>query len=401
MVLRGSVFATPPTPTQNRKPKDGGVLVNQWESSEQDDTKDSVDKTDKPDKNYSANIAGSMGYDSNLDEEVGGRSAAFQRYDVDASYRHKGDDGEIRFDFDGSAKRFFDVEEDDQWRYQVGIVGERNYEKEKITIGINREHDTLNEDDTTTNEAYLQIDRNGRFANLRMRGTLEHETASFDQDDEDEPTSAPTFVERSIETEVRILPDRTLSPFLRATISGVSFQNQDEDDLNRNAGNYSAVAGISIKPNDRFRLDIGGRINLRHFDDQDLATETNAFLDVRLAWNPNDDLEVTGSVTRELDNPDNIDSVFSDSTTYEAALEWQATEKTSVELSAELSETRDSDSEDTTKELTVSGKLSQQVHDNLSLFVALDQLWARESESEEPPQKYQRTEIRTGLEVEF
>lgn len=88
----------------------------------------------------------------------------------------------------------------------------------------------------------------------------------------------------------------------------------------------SASPASRLEFDKSFRIDVGGRVNQREFEDRDIIQFDSAFLDVNLYWRPLDAFKFTAIVERIITGPSTSFGIADDKRTVGTTLDWNFSE---------------------------------------------------------------------------
>jgi hypothetical protein len=373
------------------------------EESDDEGEETTDDESQDRSLDVAARLAGSIGYDSNVDEDNDERSSAFHRYDVGLDISYQADQVEADVESEATFVDLFDDGTFDRWAVSTDASMTRNLESGlSYSFGLNQAADALGGGAPTVNVGgFAEIKKQTSFITGSVRGSLDYEVDQDGSAEDDDSIAGGNSLTRNVELGLQFRPETTLSPFLRLGISDVFYPERSGSVNNLNATGGYVVAGVTLKPNDRFALDIGGRFEQRSFDDDAVSDAEISFADIRLTWSPLDELDLNAQVRRYLTTPDTSDATYAQITEYVFGLGWQATERTSLEFSAQYEQTDEPEINNDADEVSISIKASQQLTSTVDWFVAADQTWRRSREDGDIDDDYHRLEVRTGLEFKL
>ena len=157
-----------------------------------------------------------------------------------------------------------------------------------------------------------------------------------------------------------------------------------------------------LKPTDKLELELGGRYNLRTFDEADIAQYDNAFIEAALSWEATDQLELTASVTRSLKEPSASSALVRDSTEYAAGIIWTPNGKWTVDLSGSHERKEEIGGDEIEFENGVEAGVSYDVTNYLTMFGKISHDWSRETDtSTGETAKSANTGFKVGMTTSF
>ncbi|MEP0942747.1 MAG: outer membrane beta-barrel protein [Rhizobiaceae bacterium] len=373
------------------------------EDSTDDDTSDDGDRDDAKEQddrlNVAARMAASIGYDSNFDEENDGPGSVFHRYDASLDVSYQTDQLEAELASEATLIDLFDNGTFDRWAVSNSTSMTRKLDSGlSYSFGLNQEADALSGGAPTVNAGgFAEVKKKASFITASVRGSLDYEVDQAGSEEDDDSIAGGNSLTRDLELGLQLRPEAKVSPFLRLGISDVVFPERSGSVNSLNATGRYAVAGVTLKPNEKFAMDIGGRFERRSFADDAVEDVEISFADIRLTWSPVDELDLNAQVRRYLTTPDTSDATYAQITEYVFGLGWQVTERTNLELSALYEQTDEPEIDGDADELSLSFKASQQLTSTVDWFVAADQTWRRSREDGDIEDDYYRLEVRTGL----
>ncbi|MEQ1576211.1 MAG: outer membrane beta-barrel protein [Hyphomicrobium sp.] len=155
--------------------------------------------------------------------------------------------------------------------------------------------------------------------NSEARGNLDQDvfniskSQAFDFSRTDVKVSLLTFTKSS-----------WLQPFVIYDRASLSYFNQASGaSIDRNAQEQYGIAGVRLQFDDRFRIDIGARQNMRDFDDRDFKNFDSVWYDLNVYWQPLDTIKVTAIAERFVEEPGTLFGVADDTRTAGVTFDWQ------------------------------------------------------------------------------
>lgn len=351
---------------------------------------------DAEDLKLRPSFAVSSGYASNPDEEVDGEDSAFIRTDAGLEISKKFKRGEIGFAIRGQLVDYFDLADPLRWNYKTKATGDWEVTKEDtLTFEAEREHDALFDPETVDHKANAAWTHKTKDYDFRFRGLFESEDLVLDDDDSDNEFD---YVKPALEARLRLMPEAKLSPFVLLRAAIVHHPTQDETLIDRDARDYSVIAGVRWRPNDKFTAEIGGRYNLRELDDVDIPRHDNAFVEANLIWEPSDKFEFELRIERQNDEPSAEGSVVADTTTYEASVTYKPAEKWRLEAIASYEREKEIGGEEVQDTFEYDATAAYGVNDNVDLFVNFRQFYEIDRDFfDDTREETSNTVIRAGV----
>ncbi len=356
------------------------------------------------DSGLSAFFRSTIGYDTNVDEEPGGAGGGFHQQD--AGFAVVRDTGEVEFAARAEATwvDYFRGSEFDGWSLQLDTSASRQLnDTYAFEILLNQEFDHLDRESTSsTSTIETALVAENTIALLRLTGGMQYviDRETVDPDD-DETVPRVESLRSTIGVLFLLAPDNDVSPFLRASVNNTEFTHGAVAFGDRNADSYVAVIGLRLQPIDGVTIEPGLRLEERKFRSALLPNVRNVSGDVEIRIEPVDGFALVGSGRRFIDHPDSQDTSYLITTLYELDLEWVLRRIGTLSLNASYEKTREPELLVITRDVTLGATLARTIKDRFDLFAAVEHTWSKTSEIDEPDEKYERTEIRAGVEVRF
>lgn len=115
-----------------------------------------------------------------------------------------------------------------------------------------------------------------------------------------------------------------LQPFAIYNFGHVDYFHQPVDPIiDRNAIEHYGIAGVRVDLGKQFRIDLGGRLNHREFDDLEIRRSTTSFYDVNFLWTPADTFKVKGVIERIFKESSSSFGLVDDVTSYGLTIDWR------------------------------------------------------------------------------
>lgn len=381
----GMIYKGDPNPEENAA-----------KAAPEDDDKNSDDEG----FDVTARLAGSIGYDSNIDASEDKADSGFHRYDAAFEAVYDVEDLKLNATMEATTKAFFGRDSINEWKLDLGVDGRYKLGSDwYVGFGIGRDHNFLDEDDASiSNTAFVEVGHEGETLGLEIRAASDY---NVDRSLEAEDDADDDTVTASLATTFRLKPKAALSPFIRAGVDHLTYVARESDDDDEDVTAYSVLAGLRIKPDDRLQIDIAGRFEWRDYSSPDTENLTNVFADVDLKWNPNENFGIKGGVHRSLDSPSSDTSDYLENTEYSLGLNWNVTEKTEFELGGSLELSRESDDSEASQDISLEAKISQELTNYLGVFAQAQQTWSRSETDGLVSEEYERFEVWAGLELKL
>lgn len=190
-----------------------------------------------------------------------------------------------------------------------------------------------------------------------------------------------------------------LQPFVIYDLGTLDYFNQVSNAIiDRNAEEQFGIAGARITFDERFRIDIGVRLNEREFDDDVVRRFSSEFVDVNMFWQPVDELKITGVVERIIDEPSTSFGLADDMQSYGATLDWNFAARWRLAMAGYYDRVEPIGDELLYDKLTGTLAVTYEPNDKTELFVSTLGKWVRE---EETGDEYTRFKIGSGVRLKY
>ena len=374
---------------------------NDDDNGDDDDDGDNGDGGDSEDDGpfrSELKITSTLGFDSNADEAAGGRKSFFVQNEVEAAAEYQKDGLFIRLESEIAHEQDLRRAGEHDLEYaigaQAGLDLSHNF---RLSSGLGLEDDRTESDGTLTTSGFAELSQASDLISSALRGTAEFKFHPDQEDDEENfIANELNYTKLSAAIEIRFLPKKQLSPYLRLSVSDVAFENGG--DLNRDAQSISSIAGISAQILGDLRLDLGGRWNAREVSG---SWHTGSFLDASLTWKPTDNFEMSALVKREFEETEDADGYFVDVKTYAVGLNWSPNSELELSLEASLSDEKNVGGLTESTEYQVEVESLYALNENMKFVLASSMKMAEEQDEDGEQTEYDQFVVRSGLEVSF
>ncbi len=272
------------------------------------------------------------GYDSNLDGETDGAGSWFERIDTGSSLKVSRDKSTYYFTLRGRHAVFDNLDIRERW--EIKASADATYElSETETLNFTTEyhHDffSFNRANIYTSDADYALRQENYKIRLQAKSTIESNIGgndSFgDPIDIFNVTRGAAYDYSRTDGYVALLTNTKswLQPFAIYDYGNLDYFNQVANPIiDRNAIEHFGVAGLRFQPSEKFRIDIGGRINFRDFDDKVTTDFTSSYADVNVFWQPMDTVKITALLERVIKEPSTSFGLADDVRTVGLTFDW-------------------------------------------------------------------------------
>lgn len=347
-------------------------------------------------------IAVTGGFDSNPQEEADGEGSPFARLDLGLRATLGEEDGtQAILELEGILIEFLDSEEERQHEYTAEFELAHQVDEDlRLSAGLLHEGENLTDPPTRFTEAWSRVEAEvGRFE-IDLRGRVNEYRELVDRAEivEDD---LEVFDFRSAAAELRTTFDtgRSFEPLLRARVTGFDYLEQRPGKPNRDAVEYSMMAGVEVEPADDLQIEAGLRRTERFFDEPGAGSYARIGPDVRVTWDPNDRLSLSASYGHYFGEPTFEEVLVLDTTFLEVDASWQASERLRLTGGAVLSEEEEVGTGVRNVEWEAHADARWLLRERLYLLAAARV--AREVPGDPDADGFRRTIVRAGLESTF
>lgn len=357
---------------------------------------------------FSPYIETEGGYDTNPDGLVARVGSSFAKIETGGDVKAKSATetyiASVRarnFEYEG-------LERPHRWDFRAALEGQFDLpDQQTLKLGSSflRDRYSLNQGDLY--RGFVDYSRKGENYRLRLQGKSEllsnedHENPGDIDVDLFNAARGRAFDYLRSEGQVALLTFTQLmvQPFAIYNWADANYYNQVEDrSIDRNAREQFAIAGVRLQLDPSFRVDVGQRINERHFDDSEVHSFHSSFYDINVYWSPAEWLTITGVVERTIKEPSTALGLADDVRTYGATISWRLSPQFRIngdgfyDHIAAIGDTLVFD------KYTARLSGTYEVTKNLELFVSMLGRWNKEETTGE---SYQRYRIGSGVRINF
>lgn len=275
------------------------------------------------------------GYDSNLDNLVNGPGSAFEKTETGGSLKINRPGETYYFTALGRQAVFMDLEDSNRW--EVKLSGDATFDLSatdtlNLTTAYHRDFFSLDHADIYTSDIeYAKKEADYRFR-LQARSTTEANIGGNQQGgqarDVFNVTRGKAYDYSKTEGYTTLLgfTRSVVQPFAIYDIANLDYFSQVANPLiDRNAVEQYGIAGLRFQFSADLRVDVGGRINYRDFEDKTTTDFTSSFGDVNVFWQPLENVKITMVMERVIKEPSTSFGLADDVRTGGVTLDWNIT----------------------------------------------------------------------------
>lgn len=345
-------------------------------------------------------IAVSSGYDSNPDEAAEADGSAFVRLDAEGELAFGEEDG-LRgsIGFDGSLIRF----SDDTFGTDHEYLAEASVEyaltdSVDVALGGFRYEDGTDDPATLEEEIWASVKRAGALFDLDFRGSVNEYKENIDRAEvEDDDLEVFDYRTYSGTLKSRLLTASPVRPVAELRLSRLDYLERRPGKPERDATEYSIMAGLQFEATQTLRVQLGLRGNERFFDVGGTDSHTNIGPDIQIEWAPGDSLSVDFSLVRGFEEAAYEEGLIRDVTSAEIDAAYQATERLSLGAGGKVSAVEEVGAAYRKTELEAHGDVRWKLRDNVNLL--LEGYVLREIRHDDADESFTRGVVRAGLEA--
>jgi hypothetical protein len=392
--------------------------VTESEADEVDPEEDSEDEAaaedddeSGPETDFTSGFTLRGGYDSNHDESTEPEGSTFVELSGDATWAREGEKLAVYGAVGAGVLRLNDLEWKERGSAYVDAAARYQLNDDVAVLGgVGLILDATSDPVEAGGKATLGIEAVKPFGIFGLRAGFVAERAIAEVfPSEDVDFRAYDFHRPEIEASALLRPDAKISPFVTTKLSRTSFPVPLPDDLTdeddelipvpvRDAVQVSALAGLRFSPHEDVTIRIGPRLNWRRFAEPGQAALLTVGPDIEAEWQINDQLSLSGSVSRTIEEPTSFAALADDLISASATLSYDSGQKLSVDLSAGYDRTREIGTGAFYDEYALELDASYKVTDNASLRFGYLYGWSVDHIDGE---NYDRMRIGAGGRLEF
>ena len=204
---------------------------------------------------------------------------------------------------------------------------------------------------------------------------------------------------RDLTAGVLVGHQRVLSVYGEASAGTIDYFNPaNEAQLDRDAKDYYAIAGLRITLAPSLVADIGYRYNHRDLDDRAVSSYTSGYFDGSLSWGLAPNLLLRAEVDRVIGEPSSSFGRLSDIRRYTASINFKPSLRSLLQLQFSEQRIRDVGATLTFRERSVAGEYSYTLSNAVELYAGVQALHEKEETSET---KYNRFKVGVGTRVKL
>lgn len=190
-----------------------------------------------------------------------------------------------------------------------------------------------------------------------------------------------------------------VQPFVIYNFANVDYFNQVANPIiDRNAVDQFGIAGVRLDFGKAFRIDLGGRVNDRDFEDRDITRFRSSFFDMNFVWNPTSTLQVKAVIERLIKEPSTAFGLADDVHSYGITTDWKATEKLRFVVSAYYDRVVPIGDDFAFNKYTLTATSNYELASNLDWFVSGLAKWVNDDVTGE---SYTRFKLGSGFRMKF
>ena len=272
-----------------------------------------VDAVDGMTVTFKPYIEGEGGYDSNPDNSSDQLGSAFEK--VEGGFKAIAKSPRDYYEFNVRARdiHFNELERQDRWDLRVSldtdfVIGDGK----SLKFGSYFLRDFVTESPVDISETYGTYVVKGadwRFK-AHAKEHVEHNLDDDVQGDLDDEVfnilKNEAFDYARTEGQVSFITftNTPLQPYVLFDFAKIDYFNQVSGaEIDRNALEGFAIAGMRFEFDKTFRIDVGGRYNNRNFEDAVFDNASRAFIDINAYWKPVDNFSMSFIVERFFKEP--------------------------------------------------------------------------------------------------
>lgn len=349
------------------------------------------------------------GYDSNPDNLVAKEGSSFEKMEAGlrASAERKNQYHELNLKV--RDVRFNDLDRSNRW--EIKAAWDSTFElsdSETLKTGTSFFRDFFSLDRANIYHSYTEYAKRTEDYRLRLQARSHVEQNIGDDGQRDETDTdifnisrGKAFDYSKSDGQVSLLTFTRywVQPFAIYDLADLDYFNQVSNPLvDRNALEQYGVAGLRFQFNKDFRIDVGGRVNDRDFNDKTIDRKNTAWVDVNAYWQPTDDVKLTALLERVIKEPSTSFGLADDVRTVGATFDWDFCRNWSLAVAGYYDRVEPIGDDLRYNKYLTTATLSYEPNDNLELFLSTLGKWVNEEVTGE---SYDRYKIGAGARLKF
>lgn len=282
---------------------------------------------------FKSYIEGEGGYDSNPDNSTREIGSAFEKVQGGVNISSKTAARYIALDIKARDIHFNALEREDRWDLRVGLDTEFDLgDGKNLKFGGYFLRDFVFESPADLGETYATYSKKGddyRFK-VHTKSHVEHNLDDDIQGSLDQATfdiirnEAFDYARSDLQTSFITFTNTPLQPFVLFDVARIRYFNQVSGaEIDRDASEGFAIAGMRFEFDKTFRIDVGGRYSNRNFDDKVVRDASRAFIDINAYWKPTDTFSASFVVERFFKEPTTSFGLADDVRTVGTTIDWR------------------------------------------------------------------------------
>jgi hypothetical protein len=190
-----------------------------------------------------------------------------------------------------------------------------------------------------------------------------------------------------------------IQPFVIYDFANLDYFSQVANPLvDRNAQEQFGIVGLRFDLDPSFRIDIGGRVNRRDFEDKIVTDHDSAWFDINMYWTPMDTVKVTAIAERLVKEPSTSFGLADDVRTVGGTLEWNVAEHWRLYTTGYYDRIEAIGDDFRENKFVATLSISYEPNDKVECFLSALGKWVNE---EVTGDEYDRYKIGAGLRYKF
>lgn len=322
---------------------------------------------------FDATLGASVGFDSNPAGDADGEGTFFNRLDLTQSLV-LGEDGETQafVDFEGNLIRYFGGPREVDHEYSARLEVYRPLtDNVSLSVGVLHQKDATDDPASALTELWTSVAADldvvrwdARLAVGDDRDFVDsREIRLFDLEVFDH-----VYGTGEIRTEIDT--DSRFAPVLETRLTALDYQVPRPGKPDRDATEYSLMAGMEIDAPRDLRFQIAARRNERFFDDRRFEAYDSTGLDLEAGWTPDNDVTFEASYERSLDEPLSEEGSVLDVAETTLEIYYPITDRVNLRAEATHTTEKEIGTEYRLAEIEAEAELRWSLRDNLAVLLA-------------------------------